>query len=447
VPRSGRSGLPGSSLPRAAGRSLLAWAFGMACLGTAAVSVHGQAATPPQAAPLASPEVVVEVRVHGNYSIPDGDVIRLAEIALGDPLAPGAIESIEGRLRQSGRFDDVEVRKRYRSFTATQDVALILVVRERAAEPTGNLLRRTGQVLAQKSLFMPVLSYAEGYGFTYGVRASTLDLFGVGEQLSMPLTWGGTKRAAVELNQEFDRGSPGQLRAGGGVTSREHPHFEVDDRRVEVWAGVDVEVASGVRVGGDARWTDIEFDQSPDRFATYAVRLAVDTRHDPTFPRDAVFAEVARTWLDVAESGGVVGRTRVDLRGYKGAFGQAVLSIRGLYEGADQALPAYEQPLLGGGPTVRGYSFGQFVGDNLAVASAELRLPLTSPMNVGNAGVTVFYDTGAAYDVGQKLRKTRFHQGVGAGLFFIATVFQLKLDVAKGFDDGTHLHLSAGFQF
>jgi hypothetical protein len=402
---------------------------------------------PAQPAALAPPEVVVEVRVHGNYSIPDGDVIRLAGIAPGDLLGPGAVESIEGRLRQSDRFDGVEVRKRYRSFTATQDVALILVVRERASEPTGNVLLRTGQVLARKSLFMPVVSYAEGYGFTYGVRASTLDLFGAGEQLSIPLTWGGNRRAAVELNQAFERGTPGQLRAGVGVSSREHPHFEVDDRRVELWAGVDVEVVDGLRLGGDAGWTDIEFDQTSDRFATYGLNLSFDTRHDPTFPRDAVFAEVRRTWLAPAAFDAVVGRTRVDLRGYKGAFGQAVVSVRGLYEGADKALPAYEQPLLGGGPTVRGYSFGQFAGDSLAVASAELRLPLTSPMNIGNAGVTVFYDTGAAYDVGQRLRKTRFHQGVGAGLFLIATVFQLKLDVAKGFDDGTHLHLSAGFQF
>ena len=164
-------------------------------------------------------------------------------------------------------------------------------------------------------------------------------------------------------------------------------------------------------------------------------------------PAHAVFASAGWGRLEVLDGGASVGRTRLEARAYKSVVGQTVFSVRALYQGADRSLPVYEQSFLGGGTTVRGYSFGQFVGDNVAVGSAELRMPLTSPLDIGNAGVSLFFDTGAAYDVGRRLRKTRFHQGVGAGVFLIATVFQLKLDLAYGLDDGVRLHFATGFRF
>ena len=67
-------------------------------------------------------------------------------------------------------------------------------------------------------------------------------------------------------------------------------------------------------------------------------------------------------------------------------------------------LPAYAQPLLGGARSLRGLRVGARAGDRLAAASAELRLPLSSPLWLGRAaaraaarlgtGVPVF--TGAA---------------------------------------------------
>ena len=374
-------------------------------------------------------------------------MIRLAGVARGDPLGSGTIPEVEFQLRKSGRFDRVEVRKRYRSFTNTHEVVLILVVHERPANSGRNLVSRTSQVLARKALFMPVLTYAEGYGFTYGARASTIDLFGAGERVSVPLTWGGTKRAAVEMDREFERGFLSRALTGASISSRENPHFEVDDRRVELRAQVDREFVRGVRLSATTGWTDVEFAETHDRFVTYGLSLSVDTRRDSTFPRDAIFASAGWEGLNIFDDGASVGRTRLELRAYKSVVGQTVLSVRGLYLGADRSVPAYEQSFLGGAATVRGYSFGQFIGDNVAVGSAELRIPLTSPLDIGKAGVRIFFDTGAAYDIGQRLRKTRFHQAVGAGVFLVATVFQLKLDVARGLDDGVHLHLTTGFGF
>ena len=74
-------------------------------------------------------------------------------------------------------------------------------------------------------------------------------------------------------------------------------------------------------------------------------------------------------------------------------------------------------------------------------------MPLTSPLKVGRTGVTVFVDSGAVAPHGARLRDQRMHSGAGVGLFLIATVLQLNLDVAKGFDGGTRVHLMTGFCF
>ena len=68
-------------------------------------------------------------------------------------------------------------------------------------------------------------------------------------------------------------------------------------------------------------------------------------------------------------------------------------------------------------------------------------------MGLGQAGVNLFFDTGAVYDVGQTLRKTRFRQGAGVGLFLLATVLQLNLDVASDFEGTLRAHFTTGFRF
>jgi len=78
----------------------------------------------------ATGELIAELRVHGNYSVPDADVVALAGVVLGDRLDPDGLDAIAGRLRASDRFDAVEVRKRYTSLSRTDEVALILVVEE-----------------------------------------------------------------------------------------------------------------------------------------------------------------------------------------------------------------------------------------------------------------------------------------------------------------------------
>jgi len=119
-----------------------------------------------------------------------------------------------------------------------------------------------------------------------------------------------------------------------------------------------------------------------------------------------------------------------DARGYIGLIGPSVLALRALTVQSSEPLPDIERPLLGGTQSLRGYDFGYRAADNLLALSAEVRVPLTSPVHVGRFGVKGFFDAGTVYGTGQKLSDQRFDRGIGGGVFFTATIIRAGLDVA-----------------
>ena len=403
----------------------------------------------PASAPAAGPEVVAEVRVHGNHSIPDADILKMAGVAVGDPVEPETLDAIAARLRASSRFESVEVRKRYTSLVRREAVALILLVRERpgAADAARGVMGRALGFLARRTMFLPILDYAEGHGYSYGARFRLVDVAGAGSSLSVPLTWGGTRQAGVALEKRFETGVVHALRAGAAATRQENQHYREHDRRLSVWAGADRRVAGPLRAAARAEWSDVGFGALAERVATYRVGVELDTRRNAGFPRDAVVAHAGWQWLDRGGAGGVVTQPQADVRGFLGLSGQTVLGLRVLYQGASGPLPGYAQPLLGGLASVRGHRFGHRAGDRLAAASAELRFPVGSPMSFGRAGVRVFFDTGAVYGAGDDVYRTRFSQGAGAGVFLNAAFINLQADVAHDLDDGVRLHFGTGVSF
>ena len=197
--------------------------------------------------------MVTELRIHGNYSIPDADVIRLAGVAAGDRIEPETLDAIAARLRASDRFEDVEVRKRYTSLTRSDEVALILVVRERPAPAAGNRVARVLNAMARQTLFIPILDYAEGNGFTYGARFSLVDVLGDGGKVSAPVTLGGTRQAALEFEKRFDTRLVHTVRGGASASRHVNQHHQVNDRRTEVWVGADRKVVDALRGLGTGR--------------------------------------------------------------------------------------------------------------------------------------------------------------------------------------------------
>ena len=398
---------------------------------------------------LPAPEVVAELRVHGNHSIPDADVLLLAGVAIGDRVEPDTLDRAAARLRASGRFESVEVRKRHTSLVRREAVALILLVRERpgAADAGRGFLGRALGVLARRAMFFPVLDHAEGHGLTYGARFSLIDPFGARSHLSAPLTWGGTRQAGLTLEKRFETGALHALRGGAAATRQENQHYRESDRRVSAWAEAERRLAGPLRAAARVEWLDVRFGALAETAVGGRVGVTIDTRRTPSFPRDAVTVRAGWRWLDRAGGGGVVARPQADVRGFAGLFGQTVLALRAQYEGASGPLPAWARPVLGGRASVRGHRFGHRAADRLAAASAELRFPVDSPLSLGTAGVRVFFDAGTVLGAAEDLRRARFSRGAGVGVFLAAAFISLQLDTARDLDGGARLHVGTTATF
>ncbi len=393
-------------------------------------------------------ERIAEIRVHGNHSIPEVEVLSLAGIAVDDRILPDTVDLVTVRLVKTGRFDSVDVRKRYRSLEATSDVVLMIVVHERPSPGRGGLVMAGLRRLGRQSMVSPIIAYDEGYGFSYGARASFVDALGSRARLSVPVAWGAIRRASAEVERSFDRRWLSTLRGHASVSRNEHPHFDIAERRIDLRMTAERQLAGGVDLAAHAARTDVVFGGVDERFAAYGGSVSLRLGARSAFPRDAFVARVGwerMDWLNVARPSAT--RIDLDLRGFKKLVGQSVLAVRSLYRSADRPLPAYEQALLGGAATLRGSRVGMAVGDRLTAGSVELRLPLDSPLSIGAAGVSLFGNIGAVTSAGRSFTDVAFPEGGGIGLFFTAPFVRLQLDVAHDFEGAVRAHISAGLRF
>jgi outer membrane protein assembly factor BamA len=423
---------------------------GIVVLVLAVVSAAKPTPQAPRLEPQASKEVITEILVHGNQVTSDADLITLAGIAIGEPFGPTTIADVTKRLKASGKFEDVNVMKRLASIEDASRIVVVIVVNEgpvRIEIPKG--LQEPARVVKRRGprslMFMPILDAEDGYGLTYGVRLAYPGLLGERSRLSVPLTWGGFKRAGVEFDRYFERGPFSRVEIGGAIQRRENPAYEVDDDRRRVW--LRGERAMGpFRAGGTVGFQRVEFAHFDDDLTTVGADVAFDTRLDPVLPRNAVFA--LASWEHVGfDDGGTIHRLRLDGRGYVGVFRQNVVVIRAVREDANQSQPPYLKSLLGGWSSLRGFKAGSFVGDTMVTGSIELRIPLTTPLSVGKLGVSVFVDTGTAYDKGQRFEDQTLRTGIGGSVWIAATAFRMGLSVAHGRGADTRVNFGGGLTF
>jgi outer membrane protein assembly factor BamA len=209
-----------------------------------------------------------------------------------------------------------------------------------------------------------------------------------------------------------------------------------------------------------------------DRHDVIEADVTIDTRLDPSFPRNAVYARagverVAFARGDVEGPGGSrLGRViadgtqglalsderaharrhTLDARGYVGV-GRPTVGVRALLLTSDAALPSSEQPLLGGADTLRGYRAGYAADDNLAAVSVELRVPLNSPLSFGRFGVEGFIDWGTTWSAGARLRDQQWNRGSGGGVFFGAGPLIGDVAIAWPEHGGPRGHFALGVSF
>ena len=421
-------------------------------------------------------ERIAEIRVHGNHTTPDRDILDLSGLKVGDEATDKLFREATKTIRRSHRFTDVEVRKRYLSISDPTQVLAMIVVNEKAGITDTNLTPGIGTRLRASSMFLPILNFQDGYGFTYGVRTTFPRVLDEQTRLSVPLSWGGERRAGVELDHWFggSRGFYGigrrspkvRLIGGFAVYRRENPHYEVSDLRLEAKARVEHPINNWLRVGATAKTARVTFGndvadlsssiadassrllppRTVNRHNSYSADVIVDTRLDPTFPRNAVYASFGReqlTW----EGDGKAGRWNSDLRGYVGLGPRLVLALRTQFSTSNHVLPASEQPLLGGTDTLRGYDAGTSAGDNLGTVSTELRIPLTTPLSFGRFGVKGFVDWGTTWANGSRFKDADWQRGIGGGVFFGGGPVLIDLAAAWAEDGSGRFNFGLGVSF
>ncbi len=395
------------------------------------------------------PERLAEIRIHGNHTTPDEEVLKVLGLTIGQAVDDAAIAAAAARLRTSGLFENVEIRKRLRTLEPGGDVVLIVVVQERplpdAAIP-GLAALKPFRRLWNSGMLLPILRFDDGYGFTYGARVSAVDWPARGNRFSAPLSWGGTKRAALEYERTVSAGPFDRIFATVSASRRTNPFYQIDEEREEVAVDVSKRLGRHVRAAGHAGYAAVTFGGTDENTVTYGAGLTFDTRMDPVFPRNAVFAAAGWERLDPDVSA-AVNRFNAEVRGYLGVFGQSVLAVSVQYAGADGTQPDYARPLLGGADTLRGYQAGSFAGDNRLAGSIELRIPLTSAMGFAKAGIRLFADAGSVWDHGQTVSASAFKTGAGVGGFVVASLFQMSLDVAAREGGDVRAHFAMGISY
>jgi outer membrane protein assembly factor BamA len=400
-------------------------------------------------------EHIVEIQVHGNVLTPDTEVLRIAGVETGMAVEANIVNEATARLRASKKFEQVEVLKRFASIADPSQISLVILVDEGPVTlhddgrvtpgADGAPIPGLKKASALGLMFLPIIKFEDGYGFSYGARAAIPDVAGKGSRISFPATWGGEKRAAAEFDLPMSVGLS-RLQAGGGIGRRTNPFFLENDDRTGVWVRGDRAIARPLRVGASAEWEHVTFGDIPDRFVRLGGDVTFDTRIDPIVPRNAIYVRTAWDHLAFAKTQDA-NRVDADVRGYLALFGQTVLMIRGQWEGSSQGLPPYLRPLLGGVANLRGFGAGSAAGDTLVGATAELRIPVTSPLDIAKLGVSAFLDTATVYDSGQHVRDQHFERGTGGGVWLSAAFVRFDLYVAHALGGSTRAQFAASVSF
>lgn len=394
-------------------------------------------------------ETIVAIQVHGNTITPDEEVRRLSGVDVGTPVTATTVEDVTARLRASRRFEKVDVLKRFASITDPSQIMLVIVVDDgpvhikMTGEP--DQPAKTVRNRLPRLLFLPVLNAEDGYGLTYGVRFAASNPAGAHSRVAFPLTWGGEKRAAIEFDKQIENFPIDRVLAGGSVSRRTNPFFDQDDDRERVWLRAEREIVRSLRIGATGGWQHASFMNLDDRFVQAGGDVILDTRVDPVLARNAVYAKASWEHLSFANDG--ANRTELDARGYLGLIRQNILTVRILRQDSDKSLPPYLQPLLGGMDNLRGFRAGSAVADTLVAMSAEVIVPLTSPLQVGKVGVSVFVDRGTVYNKGERFSDQTLKEGYGGSVWLAAAFLRFNVAIAHGVGATTRVHVGATASF
>jgi outer membrane protein assembly factor BamA len=393
--------------------------------------------------------VIAAIQVHGNTLTPDAEVVEASGLAVDTPFADALLESAAARLVATKRFQHVDVQKRYASIVDATQIIVSIRVDEGAVRIASGGVGGEAPHAARRSkiqlMFAPLFDVQDGYGVSYGMQVAVAGRSGIGSRVVFPLSWGGNKRAGAELQRDFTSRWAPRIRTGVLAQRRTHPFFRSDADRTRIWARGAWRLAKPLFAGATVAWQGATLLGQVNRTRSVGTDVILDTRRDPALPRNAIYAKAS---IDrVYFSDGPRLQTTLETIGYLGSYKGSIVVLRAVREGVNRSVPPFFKSVLGGADTLRGFRAGSAIGDTMVTASAELRIPLTSPLTIAKLGACAFIDEGVAYDDGQHLPDRHFSRGVGAGVWATAALFRINFTVAHGIGSGNRVHLDAGLTF
>jgi outer membrane protein assembly factor BamA len=201
----------------------------------------------------------------------------------------------------------------------------------------------------------------------------------------------------------------------------------------------------------------LALEQRPYGFGSFSefgalAGLLVDFRDDPVYPMLGFRVEGHGRYFpamgDVEEPFGTVSGEVSGYLGTRKIPGMPVLAVRAGGAKGFGDLPFFEAPMLGGKPSLRGFSRERFNGDGSLYGSAELRLNLGHFKAVvpGEIGVYGLGDIGRVYRDGET--STLWHKSYGAGLWLSIYDRATTINLTWGHSvDGNKFYFASGFHF
>lgn len=324
--------------------------------------------------------------------------------------------------------------------------------------------------------FFPIAMYDSDIGFGFGGKGIIKNLLRRNESLDLIL-FGSTKGEiwcvstvsipdpgirhrtryplAVDLKLEYDRILKSNFFGFGNDSQNNEWQFPMKFLKAELTAGrgfLEHLVAElGLRYN---QCRVYEYEDNPlmtpdvpgagDHLTSYlTARLRWDTRDDPQHPRRGwnfgLNADFAGRFL-----GGDHGfqRYRGEISRYQTLFHPGhILALRLWLQHVDGTAPYYEQSIVGGAATARGFKAQRFIDRAMSLGSAEYRFAVYRRL-----GGVLFGDAGRVYPALDGLTLTGWKLSYGGGLRYYVPGFVVRFDL--GFSqEGMRIFFNFGHVF
>src|SRR5215831_13871326 len=97
---------------------------------TVATVASGSSRTELEPAQAQPPETVTDIRVQGNVLTTDAEMRQLAGVDVGTPFTPDLPDVVTERLKNTRKFESIQVLKRFASISDPSQIILVIIVNE-----------------------------------------------------------------------------------------------------------------------------------------------------------------------------------------------------------------------------------------------------------------------------------------------------------------------------